>query len=200
MPRRFQFSLLTILLFAICCALAIGWLATVERPKPPALIRQNVPTDVAIREWPITIAASEVGDFGQGYSWYLSVNSAGRAALTVDNGVESSVQQFRVSEEKLNMLRELLIFHPFFSLEEEQGEIVPDGSTQTLTITVGHISKTVQIHYLMNWVNNDREKLREPARALAVWMQIRGWFNHPNAADTRAYDQRVIDAVSTKKP
>jgi hypothetical protein len=169
----------------------------VEWPQSVVESFRHYPTDAAIRQLPISIAASEVGDFASGYSWYLSVNSAGQADLTIENNrkARSKLQQFTVSKNQLDELRELLVFHAFFALDEEYGEIVPDGSMRTLTITAGDYSKTIRIHYLMNWVQTDKDKLREPARALAVWNRIRGWFQHPEAVDTRRYDQRIINAI-----
>ena len=74
---------------------------------------------------------------------------------------------------------------------------MPDGGTQSLTISAGEWTKTVRIHFLGNWlVAHDTAKLREPARALRVWMQIRGWFSHPKAPNSSKYDQPVLDAVN----
>jgi hypothetical protein len=47
----------------------------------------------------------------------------------------------------------------------------------------------------MNWANYEREKVRDPSRALRVLQTIRAWFNDPEAVDLRKYDQMVIDAA-----
>ena len=199
MSRPFRFSLSTVFLVLTCCALAIGWLSTVKRSKPALTTRKHPPTDVAIRKMPLTISASEVGRFATGYSWHLSVNSAGQADLTIDDRRKGRIRQFIVNDKQLNHLRELLIFHSFFSMDDEYGKIVPDGSTRTITITVGDFTKTVRIHYLMNWQIHDRPKLRDPVRTLHVWMLIRNWFHFPEAADTRRYDQMVVDSLKSGK-
>src|SRR5262249_40143511 len=55
--------------------------------------------DAAVRELPVTIVASEVGDFANRFSWYLGVNSAGSADLAIDRGRKGKAQQFTVSDE-----------------------------------------------------------------------------------------------------
>jgi hypothetical protein len=193
MPRRLRFSLANVLLTVTCFALAVGWWATVEPPKPKAW-SDRWPGDAAIQNLPLTISLSE--EVGLGGSWYFSVNSAGDGELTI-NYPKNVIQSVKVSPIQLDELRELLIHEKFFELRDEYGEHVPDGGSQTLTISVGESSKTIRIYFLANWVaGGEKAKLLEPARALRVWMLIRGWFSHPNAADSRAYDQRVLDAVS----
>jgi len=198
MLRRLRFSLANVLLAVTCFALAIGWWATVEPPKPIAW-SDRWPGDAAIKELPLTISMSE--EVGQGGSWYFSVNSAGDGELTISYP-EKLVQPVKVSATQLNELRELLIHEKFFELREEYGEHVFDSGSQTLTISVGEWSQTVRILFLGNWVaGGEKAKLLEPARALRVWMLIRGWFSHPNAADSRKYDQRALDAAkSVDKP
>jgi hypothetical protein len=83
----------------------------------------------------------------------------------------------------------------FFELQNDYGEIVPDGGTQAITITIGASSKTVRLNYLMNWVNQEPAKLREPARAIRVGVLIRDWFDDSDAVDSREYDQKVLDAL-----
>ena len=195
MRPRLQFSITNGLLALTCIALAIGWWATRPLPKPVLPQRSLRPSDAAVRELPVTIAASEVGNFANGFTWYLSVNSAGAADLTIENSPKGSVQRFSVSEEQLDQLRELLISSNFFSLADDYGELVPDGSTRMMTVTVGDYAKTVHIHFLMNWIKANKPKLQEPARAVVIWDLIRGWFQYPEAVDTRKYDQIVLDAV-----
>lgn len=199
MSRRLRFSLANVLLAVTCIALAIGWWSTVE---PPAIIKNTdgPPTDAAIRQLPISIAASEVGDFASGYSWYLSLNSAGDGEMTILDAPSNTVVPVEVTAAQLQALKELSIQERFFALDDQFGEIVPDGGVQSITISVGEWTKTVRIHFLGNWLNYDRAKLPEPARALRVWMLIRSWLQHPNATDTRKYDQAILDAVKGNNP
>ena len=92
--------------------------------------------------------------------------------------------------------RKLLSEVAFFELDNEYGQIVPDGSMDTLTVVQGDRVKSVKVHFLMNWVNaGDQAKLREPARAVRLLMLVRGWFDDPQAVDQREYDQRVLEVL-----
>ncbi len=149
---------------------------------------------------PLTIAASTVGRFSKGASWYLSINSAGQAEVHVGRGMSSSSppktqKKFQITQQQIDELEQSLEREDFFRLAPEQGESVTDGSWDSLTIVSGDQSHTVRIGYLMNWVHSDQEKLREPARALRVFRVVRSWFNEPGAVDQTQYDQMVLDAV-----
>jgi hypothetical protein len=207
MHRRLQFSLTTLLLVVTCCALALGWwsgtaalrrsLEQVEAEKQDLLDefgRRTSPGDDWMRHAPLTISASETGDFSEGESWTLSVNSAGDAQLTV--GSQRITQSLQITKQQLDELRDAIIRERFFDLSPRQGQIVPHGHTDTLTITISGYAKTVEIAYLMNWAKYDQAKLAEPARALRVWMVIRNWFQHSQAVDLRKYDQMVLDAAT----
>jgi hypothetical protein len=193
MPLRIRYSLSTVLLAITCCALAIGWWSTVDRRRFNPFYQLNAPSAFEIRSLPITISMDQSG--GR-LSWSVSVNSAGEAQLTIDSYSGPTTQEFQVSKVQLDELRELLIRERFFGLDDSYGELVPDGSTDSLTIAVGGYAKTVRLLFLMNWVNSDREKLREPACALRAWMLIRSWFSHPEVPDSRKYDQMVLNAVA----
>jgi hypothetical protein len=146
---------------------------------------------------PITISLSQ--DYGLSPGWYFSVNSAGEGQMTIPDEPDV-VQSVKVSKPQLKQLRDLLVREQFFTLEDQYGELVPDGGMQTLTINVGEWTKTVRLHYLGNWIGDgDTAKLRDPARAVRVWMLIRRWFNLPDAIDSRVYDQRVLNAVDAEK-
>jgi hypothetical protein len=116
-----------------------------------------------------------------------------RCATTI--GWQSITKEFQIPKQQLQELRETLIRERFFELACRQGELVPDGSIRTLTISTGTITKSVEIAYLMNWAQFDKDNLAQPARALRVWMPIHNLFQHPDAVDTRQYDQILIDAA-----
>jgi hypothetical protein len=141
---------------------------------------------------PITLAANCVGNFARGRSWYLSVNSAGQAELTISG---RDPIQFHVPQDQWKAFRSALSEQRFFELAEEYGEVVPDSSSQALTVIAGDVTKTVRVRFLMNWVQGDRAKLVEPARAVRLLMAVRGWIPDAEAADLRPYDQRVLDAA-----
>ncbi|HEY4311729.1 MAG TPA: hypothetical protein VGN12_19945 [Pirellulales bacterium] len=141
----------------------------------------------------ITASSTEVGLSG-GDSWYLNVNPAGVAELMINSVPVPKTRQFRISQEWLDAFRAAVVQERFFDLDDDYGQIVPDGSTDTLTLTQGDESKTVRIHFLMNWLG-DPSKLRDPCRAVRLFMMLRGWFDDSDAVDLRKYDQRVLDSI-----
>lgn len=150
----------------------------------------------ASEDKPLTLAVSNVGDFAKGYSWYLSVNSAGQAELTIDAPGRLVRRRFDIPNEEISLLRKVIAEEDFFGLADKYGQVVPDGSTQTLTITVGERAKSVTIQFLMNWVTaKDKQKLGDPSRAVRLLVMIRGWFEHPEAVDLRKYDRMVLNTV-----
>lgn len=162
-----------------------------------ALLSVSITTaSVNAEEKPLTLTASTSGDFAEGDSWYLSMNSAGQAELTIQAYPDAIRRQFVVSPQQRAALCETIESESFFDLAEEYGELVPDGSTQTLTITLGEHTRSIKVYYLMNWVDpTDREKLEEPDRALRILILTREWFVDPEAVNLSPYNQIVIDAV-----
>jgi hypothetical protein len=196
MSRRLRFSLANVLLAVTCFALAIGWWWTV--PLPPAgEFLNRPPTDAGIQMLPLTISMSQ--DYGLSPGWYFSVNSTRDGEMSIIEEPTNIVQPVKVTATQLKELRDLLVREQFFTLNEDYGELVPDGGSQTLNICAGEWNKTVRIHFLGNWVSDhDTARLREPARAVRVWMLIRGWFSHPKAPNSRGYDQAVLDAIKVQ--
>jgi hypothetical protein len=62
-------------------------------------------------------------------------------------------------------------------LADTYGELVPDGSSDAITIVFGQRSKTVEIHFLMNWVNEAPHRLKEPSRAIRILLLTHAWLN-----------------------
>jgi hypothetical protein len=210
--RRFQFSLTVILLLLTCIALAAGWWGTwgwhrltiwkLDRENQELRQRlgapRDTPSDAMTREGPMTVVLSTWGDFALGSSWDLTVNSSGKAELTISSVPQDVRTTFDVPADQLVKLRELLISEQFFALGEGYGETVADSSTRSITISVGPYTKTVRLNYLGNWLQFDKSMLIEPARAMRVMTLVRGWFDHAEAVDLRKYDQVILDAVDDK--
>ena len=180
-------SLVTVLLAVFC----------LSPDKLSADKEQRVDVTYQVQEDPLTIAVSTVGRFAKGYSWHLSVNSSGKAELTIDTFPERTRREFQIPAERLEALRKLLLQEQFFELKDEYGQIVPDGSTDTITVIAGEEVKTVKLQFLMNWANHEKSKVREPARAVRVLLLIREWFDDPNAVDLRRYDRMVVEAAES---
>lgn len=151
-------------------------------------------TEYQVQHCPITISATCLGNFAKGSSWYLSVNSAGQAEVAL-LGVKNTRRQFQVPADQWRALQNAVLDERFFELADDYGDLVVDGSTRTLTISVGHLTKTVRVHYLMHHARNDTSKLRESSRALRVMMLIRAWISDDDAVDLTPYDQRVLEAA-----
>ena len=149
-----------------------------------------------IRNDPISLEMGVTGELSVDGLWHVSVDSAGRAKLiSHEKFPQTTSRKFRITPQQFGELRKTLLRERFFDLSDEYGENVPDGSTDTLNVSMGEQKKTVKLHYLGNWVNNDKKRLCEPARALRVWILIQAWFNHPSVIESRRYKQMLIDAA-----
>lgn len=146
-------------------------------------------------ETPLTISVSTVGNFAEGNSWHLSVNSAGQAELTIDTSPKPTRKQFQVSKAQWAEFRKALADGRFFELKADYGDLVPGGSERSVTVTAGRHAHTVKVNYLMNWANRDKPKVREPSRAVRLLVLVRSWFDEAEAVDLRRYDQKVLDAA-----
>jgi len=72
----------------------------------------------------------------------LEIDSAGHARLIVG---ENPPQNIQTSKEGLDALRKTLIRERFFELKGEYGERPHDSGSSTLIITIGRVTKTVQL-------------------------------------------------------
>jgi hypothetical protein len=163
-----------------------------------ATLDYSIPQEINLRSsrGPISIIASTKVRFAGGKkSWYLSVNSAGKAHLIVDTFPKPQSREFDVSAAQIRELEAALENEDFFALQADYGEEVVDGSTDTITIGRGSTVRTVSIHFLMNWVQSAPQKLKEPARAVRVFQIVRGWFNDRDAVDLKKYDDVVLEAA-----
>lgn len=179
--------------FGIAAVCVAALVATVVVLLPVKAQDKSAVAKAHVEYGPITVAANCVGDFASGRSWYLSMNSAGQAELTISG---RAPQQFQVPQEQWKAFRKELLDERFFELADEYGEHVPDGSSCAITVTAGDVTKTVRVRFLMNWVQSDRKKLVEPSRVLRLLMSVRSWISDAEAADLRPYDQKVLDAAA----
>lgn len=111
-----------------------------EKPTeffPPAKLTPQRPiAPIQIGDAPLTVSVSTIGAFAKGYSWHLSVNSAGQAELTVD-GPERIQKRFQIPKDQWALFRKAVDDGQFFGLQSEYGEEVPCGSEQSITLTAG---------------------------------------------------------------
>jgi hypothetical protein len=182
---RLRFGLTGLL--AACVTGAGVWAGTVDEPAD----------EPESPHPPMTISASCVGRFRKGRSsWYLSVNSAGQAEITVKTRGKPTRRQFVVPEKEMTKLWNVVEAERFVDLADQYGSHVPDDSTSTITVTVGDRTKTVRLCYLPNWMRGkDAIKLGELSRAVHVFLIVREWFNEPEAVDQRTYLKAVLDAL-----
>ncbi len=169
--------------------LLTGRSLSASEPEPNSSELAQRVLDAKIHEAPLTVSMSTVGLFTKGCSWYLSVNSAGHAELTVNTLPKPTRRQFVVSAAQQVELRKLLLEQGFFELAEEYGESVPDGSTVAIAITAGDLTKSLKLKYL----GNNQSKLAEANRAVRVASLIRDWFDDSEAVDRRESDKKALD-------
>src|SRR2546425_13114296 len=72
----------------------------------------------------LSVSASTTGRFAEGCSWHLSVNSEGRAHLTVDTYPQQEIHEFEIKAEQIKELAEVVEREGFFSLRSNYGEQV----------------------------------------------------------------------------
>ena len=169
-------------------------------PEPETSTVESTPAEssAVASSAPLSITLDNEGRFGSGWSWTLTVNSDRSAALEIRTFPDAKTRTFSITSEQMAGLRTTLETERFFGLADEYGELVADGSTQTITVQSGDKIKTVKLNYLMNWVHHDPAKLTDPARAVRIWRHVRQWFDDDDAVDLGRYDQMVLDAVPTR--
>jgi hypothetical protein len=179
------------------CIIAMTFAPVAAMAQSPRLDVDELIPDIF--DGPLSISASEFGDFSRGHSWTLDVDESGKATLTISTSPKAIKREFKISKSQLKDLRKALANERFFELRHYYGELVPDSSETTITIAAGKTRNTVTLRFLMNWVHYDVAKLEEPARAIRVLNVIRGWFDDAEAVDLRKYDRMVLDAVDRRK-
>jgi hypothetical protein len=180
--RRFLASVTVV---GLCLALVLIAIIRISNPG-----RQPTATD-EIRNDPLTIAVGTNNRFAE-RSWFLSVNSSGRAVLTVGTASSKTRHLFEVVPEQLAKLRAALLDERFFDLAAEYGKLASDGTTHAITITAGGKTQTVRLHCLGNVINQDEAHKKEAARAVRVLLVIHGWFNNPNLVNLRPYYEDIL--------
>jgi hypothetical protein len=151
---------------------------------------------------PLLISLNINGWFAKGFPWNLEITNNGKATLIIKSYPKHKKKSFIISPNQLKQLKEVIEREGFYDLNEEYGDLVPDGDTRIITINQGNQRKTVKLHYLLNLESEGKkgkEKLIEACRAIRIWMLVTSWFNDPDAVDIRKYDQRILDTVKNEK-
>ncbi|MCA9158242.1 MAG: hypothetical protein KDA72_07945 [Planctomycetales bacterium] len=151
-------------------------------------------------ELPMTIAASCTGSFNNFYGWYVSINSSGQASVQVDTPGKTVRQEFRLADEIVRDIRQITSTEGFFDGPNCYGNIVLDGSTQTLTIVVGESCRSVQIESLTEFLEreNSQSKLVDLVHLLRILEIVRGCFNHPLAVESDIQNRGRIALIEQK--
>lgn len=148
--------------------------------------------DEAFQE-PITVAASNFGDFSEGYPWYLSINANGDLFLLVnhldgDRSTVSKLGRYQMAE-----LRRTLESTDFFSTEETVfGREILGGSRRTLTVTVGQDTKTVTLLSLHDIGEADADSRSNLQGVIQVQTLLRSWVSDDGAVDFRRQNDKVL--------
>jgi len=124
-----------------------------------------------------------------GRSWRLDIDKEGNCTLDV-GGRHGRVETFRITEEQLRGVRQLLEASNFMDLGEGYGRGVPCGSRRVVKVTKGNSEKTVSV----NSVEDVRgpNKRMEVKRFLDLFVALRGLFDASDAVDSREYDRRFV--------
>ena len=189
MVNRIATILILLLLIATGCNRQP--VATTEESPP----KQHATVDESKQ---LSITLDNEGRFAEGSSWTLTVNSDRSAALEIRTFPDSQTRIFTLTVDQMDALRSTLEAERFFDLADKYGEVVPDGSTRTITVQLGDTKKTVELNFLMNWVHSEPDKLVEPARAVRIWRHCREWFSDDEAVDLGRFNQMVLDAVADR--
>ena len=142
---------------------------------------------------PMTVAVSQLAWAGNGKSWSLSMNSSGKAILTIETLPRMS-HEFLVSQMQIEEIAGIIEREKFFFLNRSYGDDVPDLPLTIVTIAYGSQANTVRIASLAN-LRNKPEQLIEPGRALRVLLAIRSWFADEKAVDTSKVNRMMLDIV-----
>jgi hypothetical protein len=140
----------------------------------------------ALERLPITLSMSVGGRFSKGKAWFLSVNSAGQAELTMGYGDSPLRRQFTVSQQQMADLRKALKDNQFFDLGDQYGPRAADSVLTTITVTVGRWSKAITLH------NTPPKPSEAECRVVRVALLIHNWFDDKEAVDMREWYQRAL--------
>lgn len=186
-----RFSLKGVFLILTCVALLFGMVATVrwrqlelwrlehENEVLREKLNQPSPLRVSVRNSPITIASSYVGDFGSSSGWHFSMNSAGKARASWYSIVAPADQDFQVTDAQMQELKEAIIREKFFELHDVYGDDNWHYPTTTISISAGSTTKTVILDDLRDSTGYEKAVSDEAQRALRIVKLIQDWFNPP---------------------
>ena len=143
-----------------------------------------MPGEYQLEQLPLTLSAACLGFFDKPSGWFLSVNSAGEAELTL---MDDTKRRFSLRPEDWRAFRDAVRDQRFFEMADDYGnDRVIDGSTRTLTVSLGHMTKTVRVHHL----DSTKDVAAKPA--VRMLMLVRGWFADADAVDFTPYDKRFL--------
>jgi hypothetical protein len=128
------------------------------------------------RARPVSVEVRTVGGGQSQRPWHLRVDGSGSGDLTIDSHPKPAHKRLKVSAQQLAALEAAVEREQFFGLADEYGEDLPGTRSTVISVNVRGREKVVTLRYLLNWVHNEPERLREPARALRILQVVRGWL------------------------
>lgn len=142
---------------------------------------------------PMTIAVSLTLPFKRAGYWYLSVNSEGKAAVTISTEKEDAIVRFDVTPGELLKLRKALKSQRFFELRDTYGDSQADdplGPSLQIAITIGKRTKAVAI---LKMTDEEMAEVKQDiCRILRIELITRNWFDDLRAVDLRAYSKKFL--------
>jgi hypothetical protein len=144
-----------------------------------------------VRERPLTISAAGEGKFDRKAEWYLSVNSAGQAELTLHGPDGIQRRQFEVPPQAMAGLQEALIAERFHRLSPKDGSPTIDAGFMSLSVTAGGETMAIRLNVLPHQSPNAPQ---ERARAARIMLLVHRWIDAAEASDFKPYLEHVIHA------
>ena len=145
-------------------------------------------TQVAKAEEPITICVSSTPGFSNKCKWYMSVNSAGSAELTIATPDRFVRREFKIHPTKLDELHKAVIESEYFDLQRAVlGVDLIDGASDSITVIRGTKAKTVDVRRFGSR-NIAPDELRDVKNVLNILSKMRALFDDESAADCRKFE------------
>jgi hypothetical protein len=113
---------------------------------------------------PITVSMSN----NASYPWYLSINSAGQAELSIDTPTPNR-HTFELSESDMEVIRKAIETKSFFEIDSQCGLAIPSSPITSITIVLGMRAHTVHLGSISALLRSGKQDgLEQPRRLIHI--------------------------------